>query len=251
MFKSLILAAAMLLASPAWATWTFVNHGVNTACASGTTCAITVPSTGSGNLMVLSLFMDTSVNTTISSVSGAGTWTLCPASACHVTSGAFNTDYAYNLSNSSGVTTINVTIGTTSGGTFRVEVTEVSFTNGPISFDAAGTLIRAGACGVTPSFQCPMVALTLAGTNDVVFQSCIGNPNCNAISSPYVSDIFNGDMLAYNLNVQAVPAPYLTASSGSSLTIYGAVAFTETPSPNIGLLGGKGVIGGKAVIGGK
>jgi hypothetical protein len=48
--KNLFILALLLFSLPSWATWTIVQHVVNTACgATSQTCVIPVSATGSGH----------------------------------------------------------------------------------------------------------------------------------------------------------------------------------------------------------
>src|ERR1700761_8371561 len=107
----LSVITALFLCMPASATWTVVQAKSNS-CGSTNACAVTVSSTGAGHVLVIFFNTDTST-TTISSVTGGGTWTLC-GSTCHV--GNVSSGYmdpSSTLSSPSGATTITANLSAT------------------------------------------------------------------------------------------------------------------------------------------
>lgn len=224
--KSILRFAAFFLAlsCPAWATWTVVQHVLSGACGTtSNTCAVTVASTGSGNVIVVGIGIG-STTQHITAVSAGGTFTI-PPSACFSTDTAGKgTDCAYTLSSSSGVTSITVTRSNTSSAAWRVGITELSFTSGPVSVDTGSPQTRDQTVSTTTPAG---VALTLAGSNDAVFQIINGVSPTN-VSVPYntASDFGSNAGFATNINTTDGTAPTWTQSNGHAAL--SAIAFTES-----------------------
>jgi len=218
---SIWLTVFVICAVPAWASWTLVQHPNNAAC-SGTSCSVTVSATGSGHLITVIVQPNTATNTTISSVSGGGTYTHC--TNCAASNGAGGAiDASYTLSSTSGATSISATLSQSGGASWTMEVFEYSFTNGPISLDASGNRVQ------TTNVANPAgVALTLTGTNDVIVQGGWYTTPFTAISSPYSSpaDFPGGNGAAGAINTSSGTAPTWTATSGQGPFM--AIAFKES-----------------------
>jgi hypothetical protein len=199
MKRTLLLFAAMLFLFPltANASFTFVQHQVNTACANSTTCAVTVTATGSGNALGLIAFPIN--NVTISSISGGGTW--ASPSGCNTYSSSDGTGQAcaYSLSSSSGATSITVTFSGASGGG-QIEFLEFSFTAASVVLDPGATPANARNSGATQETPVPGPALTLTGTNDVIMQGMAPSTSASAINLGYTGFFNNGYGTAYLLN---------------------------------------------------
>jgi len=194
---------------------------------SGTTCVMAVSATGSGNLLVFGVDSLGGSNFTITAAAtGAGTMTLCAASACHLFAGtsAYNIDSGYVLSATGGVTSLTATVSGTPSGTWNCWVKEISHT-GVVTYDTAGT--RGPISCASP---CAGVALTLGGSNDIIVQLCDGGPNCTAVTSPYSSNVTfsGGEGYASSLNTNSGTAPNWTTTSGPGNMILNAIAFKET-----------------------
>lgn len=226
---------ALFLSCPAWATWTVVQHKISTACSTvGTTCAVTVTSTGSGHVIVIGMGVLDNTDQIVS-VSGGGTYTH-PATCHAVDLLVKGTDCAYTLSSTSGTTSITVTRTAASGNNWTVAATELSFTNGPVSVDTGSPGTRDQTTTVTNPAG---VTLTLAGSNDAIYQIITGT-SPTAISSPYNtnSDFLSGEGFATAINTVSGTAPTWTQSS--SRACLSAIAFTEsaaTSTPRLTLLG--------------
>jgi hypothetical protein len=129
-------------------------------------CRLTVPSTGSGHLLVL-IEGDTGSNGfKISSVSGAGTWVVpSGAGTCNANAGL---SCAYVLSSTSGVTSVSVTLAgstTTAGFSWW----EISRSTGSFTLDTQGAKAQSGTISpVSPTITC-------TGTNDVVITAIAGS----------------------------------------------------------------------------
>lgn len=208
-----------LLTSPAWATWTLVQHTSNVACTGGS-CTVTVSSTGAGHLGVINTA--TTNNVTISSISG---FTLCGVN-CQNFDGAGSAgaiDAAYDLVLAGGLTSIPVTFSNTVGGGI-VEFTEWAYTAGPISFDTSADVLRSVAASPQTG-----PAFTLSGTHDLVIQFCNSSANLTAVSSPYNNspspDL--GTCTAWNFNTALNTAANWTGVSNYH-GAFGVIAFKET-----------------------
>jgi len=128
------------------------------------TCNLTVPSTGSSHLLFLVEIDQSGVNNYMTGVTGGGTWVV--PSACRSGRATANGEIscAYVLSSTSGATTLQVTMNSNSTSLFAYW--EISRSVGSFVLDAgSATVNTAIASGVIPG-----VALTLSGTNDVIFQ---------------------------------------------------------------------------------
>jgi hypothetical protein len=160
----------------------------------------------------------------IVSVSGGGTYTH-PATACHGTdSVGKGTDCAYTLASISGALTITVTRTDATSFAWRIGATELSFTSGPVSVDS-GT---PGINDVTVATTTPAgVALTLAGTNDAIYQMIEGGLP-SAISSPYSTNVDLGTLQAFASAINTVSGIAPTWTQNSSRACMSAIAFTET-----------------------
>src|SRR5438132_5306725 len=118
------MALAFLAAPSAWATISLVQHPANTSCGTSvTTCAVTVTALGINHLVVaVGQFQDTT--TTISSISGGGSWTHC--SNCHGTDSTAvrGVDGSYLPVATSADTTVTVTF---SASCFNSQVTIIEY----------------------------------------------------------------------------------------------------------------------------
>lgn len=221
MVKQLILVLA-LLTSPAWATWTLVQTAsiVNTGACTGTTsCAITVASTGTGNLIVLAYLSATTTAVTISSVSGGGTYTHCTnCSIFGVTTGSL--DMSYTLASVSGATTITMTLSATASVPIGM-MWEFHSTTG-FALDTSNTISDATCTA------CAGPSLTLTGANDVIAAAAAnGGTGSGVTGTGWVNDQANpsGDSMAHALNVATMS---MTFTQTSSILRAAAMAFKET-----------------------
>ena len=125
-------------------------------------CSLTIPATGSGNLLYLEAADLNGAH--ISSVSGAGAWVVpTGTNTCRNTIGGDALSCAYVLSTTAGVTSLNITM--TGSGSTSFAVTEVSPQGGAFSLDVQGS--TQNAASYNPSGQ----PLTLSGADDVIFQT--------------------------------------------------------------------------------
>jgi hypothetical protein len=143
---------------------TYLSGGSSQPC--NPTCSVTIPSTTAGNLLFIH-----AANTggaTISSITDSGdTFTNCTTGSSGgnitITSTNDTLSCAYTLSVGSGKTILSVTMSGNSSTGF--EVYEVSRTSGIWSLDTQGSTQRTGSGGYFTG-----QALTLTGSNDVIFQ---------------------------------------------------------------------------------
>ena len=201
------------------------NVSAGGTCASTSPCTLTVTSTCSGCIGVLWESNNSSTNF-ISTVTGAGSWsvpagcqsgnnTLVEAESC-----------AYNLSESAGTTSIVITMA--SGPSQNAIVYyEFNISSGTPSLDTSGTAART-------SFSTTQAGptLTLSGTNDLIVQENVsGTGNATAITAPY--GYLNSDEAkmgtAAATNTASGTAPNWTMP-GSDSTLVGALAIQITPA---------------------
>lgn len=176
-------------------------HANNLIC-SGSSCTLTVSSTGSGHGAVIQAAEAGGAH--ISSVSGGGTWT-APV-GCQVNSGPVGgLSAAYNTSLSSGITSISITFSGTIAD-LDVVFREVSWSGSSISYDTCGT-VSGG-----PSTSANGPTLTLSGSSDAIGQFMASSGDSpTSVASPY-----NTTYIATN----SVSAPLVHGA--------GAIAFTSS-----------------------
>ena len=229
-----VLFISMLALGFAWnchaQTWTYVQDSLITYCQPNTSsCNFVggnmIPTTAGTIWVVL---ITTPTNVKISSVTGGGgTWTLCPASSCHLfsTTPAGNMDLAYNLSGNAGTASITVNLSGSAGAFFGGNFYEILPPAGSTaSFDTAGTASQASCSG-----QCTGVGLSLGSQTqtDAVLQILNSNGpiGWNAWSSPYTT-LTNGDGLYLNAN--SGTAPTVTVRTPANGATFTAIAFKST-----------------------
>jgi hypothetical protein len=129
------------------------------------TCNLTIPSTNAGDLLFV--MAGNLGGTHINSVSGGGTWVVpSGANSCRinvVSTDSGELSCAYALSSTAGTTSISVTMSGTVNTGFGIW--EIHSNTGlPFVFDTQASQVNAA------SFAPSGPALTLSGTNDVIFQ---------------------------------------------------------------------------------
>jgi predicted outer membrane repeat protein len=166
------------------------------------TCTITIPATTIGNLLFIQNGAGSSGGGAISSVSGGGgTWTNCAGADISGTPGHLSC--AYNLSPSSSITSVSVTMA--SNGSNGFAVWEVKRNSGSWALDTQGS--TSNAATLRPTGQ----ALTLSGSNDLIFQS-IQDPG-GANPGPTFADIAPPAYLQLN---QASGAGLINTTNGNA-----------------------------------
>jgi hypothetical protein len=172
------------------------------------TCSVAIPSTGSGHLLYIEAANIN--NSFLSSVSGGGTWVVpTGANSCRISMVLAGNDAlscAYALSSTAGATSVNVTMTGNSQTFFAVwEITSIG---GPFSLDAQGSATN----GASPNPS--GVALALAGSNDVIFQS-IFVPGGSSSVSLYPMPRISGQATQF-YNNQAANAALLNTTNGAA-----------------------------------
>jgi len=233
--RKLSLLLMLLCSCPAWATWTFTQAAVNSACAATQSCSVTVSSTGSGHLLVAAIIQGSST-ATISAVTSAAcssTWTHVASSNGGASGDGF-ADFYYCANSASGQTSISITLqaGQNYAGCCAM-IWEAASSAGSIAVDSGTTPAKAGPqnAGCT---SCAGAALTLSGNNDFIAtiatcgQTCgstgFAGTNCTADNS-----FPTGDGTAHCMNVSANTNYPTTWGQSPSGTLYPfAVAFQES-----------------------
>jgi hypothetical protein len=244
----------ILLCVQSWATWTSIQTpatNIDNGC-SGTTCTVTVASTGSGHLLIAGVTVNSNTGITISSVTAGAcnsAWTHAPNTAVSF-AGNGSSDIYYCTNSVSGQTSIVITVsgtGWTGGG--GAGIWEASSSNGSIAIDS----------GANPSNNvtdasctaCAGVSLTLGGNNDYFAAiSICGGGGCSGVTGTgWAFDTsVSGQGWSHGISSGSQTAP-ATWTQGSAGAVHAnAAAFQESAGavPNL-TIGGKAVIGGKVV----
>lgn len=221
--KRLLLIFALLFSLPSWATWAVVQHTCNAACASGTSCNITVSTPGTGNLGVVKMIIDNPGATSrISTVSGGGTYTNSTAGATK-TQGAI--DAAYTFATTASGTTVTVNITPTSGAAWRACYEEFSSSTGSIALDTGAT----PQANNTVTSAAPVgPALTVSGANLAISTAMLWSGTLTGASGSYSTgvDVPNGNGSARAINVSVgTGASWLPITNGSGGGL--SIAFKE------------------------
>jgi hypothetical protein len=226
-----VLLIVFFSEKPPHHTFSQTQFAKNEACGSASsTCAITVTSTGTGHFGIITWQTDST--TTLSSVSGGGTWTV-PA-GCTFTNG-LSVGCAYNLTLGSGVTTVTLTWTNASPGSpTSAWFYEESFTGSSVSLDNGSSGGLGTVNNTSSSTTQPGVALTLACSNCAIFQAEVeGGGQPNSINGSYTLDsgvAFRGT--AHILNTASGTAPTWTLSA-SATNLGGAIAIKETSAVTV------------------
>jgi len=199
------------------------------------TCSVTIPSTGTGNLLYLEAADITS--SFISSVSGGGSWVIPSASnSCRILlTGGSQLSCAYVLSATAGTTTINVTMS--GSGPTQLGVFEVSSSGGLFSLDAQAS--KTNGFNIDP----PGVSFCASGCDapaltgpDVVFGTIFAPGGPSGVTfDPYplggANWFFNQAAMGVRLNVSGDEKPvWAFGISNASTTATGVAFRTGTAS---------------------
>ena len=223
------LVAAFVV--PASATWTLVQQFISPAnCTPGVlTCSISVSSTGSGNVIVVWIEINGvgAVPTTISAVTGGGTYTLGSTFGCNTFVSSHAIDCALTLSSTSGATTIAITRSNNTGAPqFKVGGGEWAFTNGPPVLDVVGTAIDNCGGSCTGTHIGPTISPT--GANDLILQGAVTGPSLSSISSPYTAQFSDHFGIGYLLNsANGSPVTWTETSPQTGTAVMNAIAIRE------------------------
>jgi hypothetical protein len=193
-------------------------------------CTLTIPSTGSGHLLYLEV--GDINNAHIVSISSGGTWVIPSGSnSCAIVLSPNQAlSCGYVLSSTAGATSLNLTMS--GSGAIAYAVWEIATTSGSFALDTQGST-QNPATGFNPRGQ----ALTLTGTNDVIFQS-IFSPGGTSSVTLYPMGYINGQGQLF-FNNQAGLAALLNTTNGAApewatenvpTTVFG-VAFKTTLTP--------------------
>lgn len=241
-----LILALLLFCSPAFATWTLTQVKDTTTC-NGTTCAVTVTSTGSAHLLVAGILPQTTSTTITGVTAGACTGSWTHAASTNTT----GVDLYYCLNSVSGQTSITITgsgsIGTGAG---IAIIWEAASSLGTIAVDSGAT--PSGIKSDTTCTACAGVTLTLSGNNDFI----AGLANCggtcsNLVGTGFTNDLSNpgSDGVMHGITSASLTAP-TTWTQTSGTLICNAAAFQETGAAGTGnsMLGGPGMVGGPSQI---
>lgn len=221
-----LLGLLLFFARPASATWTLVQNPSNAACASATSCAVTLTqAVGNGNvLVILGDFFAPTGTPSITAISAGGTFAHPACDVRHSVTENVGASCGYVLSSTAtaGPITVTYTNGNATSGDVAIAILEYHSTAGPGVFDTASTVDDAA------STSPPGVALTLAGAGEVVAQCLSSAGTASAITSPYTSPaIFpSGYGFAGSINTASGAAPTWTTTN--HIAVGSALAFKET-----------------------
>lgn len=159
-----LLGVLLTLSLPSSATQARVQHKV-VAGSCGTSCNLTVTSTGTGNLLVVHCYPNAAAST-CTGVSGGGTWTHPASCAATSTTAAGATDFWYALSSTSGTTTVTVTFSAANSSGNAFEFEEISTTATPWTFGGCGTPLSNQTATTSP--KSPSLSPTGSGSSNFV-----------------------------------------------------------------------------------
>lgn len=181
-------------------TWTLQQVKDNTSCSSP--CAVTVASTGSGNLLVAGLISGTTAQTITAVTAGAcsGSWVIS-ASTAFSTTGVGSGEMAYCLSSISGQTSISITFSSGAAGSMGL-IWEASSSTGGIALDTGAT--PAGNNAVVSCTACAGPSLSLSASNKFIAVSAACAGTCsNLTGTGFVNDLSNPntDGVGHGINI--------------------------------------------------
>jgi hypothetical protein len=222
-------------------TFTFVQNPITATCStSSSTCALTGSSIGANHLLVIKSGTNTGAAVFIGSVTGncSGTWQV-PAGTQSAGGGSLNNlSDAYCLSSTSGAVAITVTWTSAAPGFNGAQLWEYSFTGSAAQLNTGASGGVGNVNNAAAATTQPGVALTLAGTTNLVIQqTSIGSGNTISSISTY------GHFTSYFLGSGTNPGTTATADlentasgtaptwtfSGSTTSNGNAIAFTAVP----------------------
>jgi hypothetical protein len=218
------LVLSLLICGAAQAKFTQVQEASGSAaCLSSTltSCAVTIAPTGSGHILI-AVFELQSAGSSVSAVSGGGTWVHAPN--CAVSASALDVDCWYVLNSTPGAAAITAKV--TSGSARGVEFYEFSIGAGcSAAFDSSGSSDNS----TTTSGQ-PGVGLTLTGFNDVIVQGIYTGTAVSSISGGYTvsaASSATNRLAALLLNTASGAAPIWTIASSQPAAV-NAIAISES-----------------------
>lgn len=210
-------------------TWTLVQVKDNVTCTSGTTCAVTVTSTGSGNLLVAGV-MNFGAQTVSSVTAGAcsGAWTT-PSPSAAFSSGIGSVDMKYCLSSVAAQTSITITGGSAFGTNGVGVIWEFSSNVGSIARDSGAT--PSGTKSDTTCTACAGVTLTLSGNNNATALLAACGGTCSALTGTGCTNDLanpNGNAIGHCINTTGNLTAPTTWTMTSETLGASAAAFQET-----------------------
>ena len=220
-----VLVLSLLLSGAAQAKITQVQQVTAGAkCSSGTTtsCGVTIAPTGSGHVLI-AIFEVQSAGSSVSAVSGGGTWVHAPRCAAYSAGPGGNVDCWYVLSSTPGATTVTGTV--TSGSGRGVQFYELSVGPG-----CSGVYDNSGSANNnSPNSSQPGIELKLTGTNDAIVQGILAGASIVSINGGYAISAAGGASNHYAallLNTNSAAAPAWTLTNGAAAI--NAIAIAES-----------------------
>lgn len=217
-------------------TWSITQHKVlnSPSCDGGTSCSLTVTSTGTGHALIFfGLGYNNNNNVlTYSSTSGAcasyGHNAASDASRTYLANNTVSSIGAYCTSSTSGVTSVTITSSVLAVN-WSAEFIEAAWSGSTIAFDAAGATAITSNCS-----SCTGQALTLGGSSDLI---------CQAINTSTDTPSAISGGAGYTAFTIDVDATY--ASSGYAC----AINTTNGGAPTWTITSGQGVVSAIALKG--
>lgn len=198
-------------------------------CSTGTTCAITVTSTGSGDAGTIAMVTTTAPPNGIVSATGCQTsWAVVRGAASAAYGTSAYQDWAYCPKLTGGVTSITVTFWTS------ITTPSLVFWDTPLTgqvfFDTGNGLYDSANCT-----SCTGTALTLNLGNDVIFTFAVPDNSLSAVSSPYTADqsFPGGTGMAHLLNTVSGTAPTWTQSPTGPMVSSAIALGTQLTGPAV------------------
>ncbi|HWE49585.1 MAG TPA: hypothetical protein VG273_07350, partial [Bryobacteraceae bacterium] len=224
------IISGLLLCPALFATITKVQQvsgsaqsGGNLCPGTGTSCGVTVAATRAGHVLVAVFELQSSGSSTVTAVTGGGTWVHAPNCIASDPSG-IKIDCWYVLNSTAGATTITGTI--TSGSGRGVDFYELSAAAGcTMVFDGSGSADISS----TVTSQ-PGVALTLGGFNDAIIEGIYANAAVTAVGGGYTLSSIGGAQnrhTALLLNTSSGAAPGWTVGTRVG-AVTNAIAISES-----------------------
>jgi hypothetical protein len=206
--------------------WSLIQKTGFNACSAGTSCVVTVSSTGAGHLGVIMGHTNTGT-VTITSVTGGGTW-LEPA-GCHINGGGSigAESCAYTLSTTASVTSYTVNLSASSVSSFIFY--EYSWSGSSFALDTGASGGLGTVSDGTSGTSLAGVGLTLACTKCIIVQGLsTSGGNVTGVSTPYSN--FQGTSFAGQADLEnsnSGTAPTFTNSNsqtaaGAAIAIAGS-----------------------------
>jgi hypothetical protein len=211
-FKSTAGSFTVPTPSPAFSIASYSSSTI-TGVSCSPTCSLTIPTTAAGDLL-FAQSSSVSGTGTISSMSGGGTWVV-PTSGtttCNNTVSSQTNGCAYSLSSTSGVTTVTFTMS--ASGTYGIDLYEIHRTSGSWTLDtqASNNVATSTNNNIGP-------ALTLSGSNDVIFQELTGTGFFNSelgYPQPYIGSAAGFQVFFDNTNIGGSTGVLLNTTNGAA-----------------------------------